>query len=101
MSAPSPSTLTAIITGAAQGIGYSIALRLANDGIDIALNDIREKAARLEEVVKEIELTGRRCIVVPGDVSKEEDVKEMVERTAEELGGVDIVSTMRHSLGGV
>lgn len=82
----------AIVTGAAQGIGYAIAQRLAESGIDIAINDIPAKSERIDTVVGEIRALGRRAIGVPGDVSNEEDVKQIVEKTAEELGSVDIVS---------
>ena len=91
MSSPSCAHI-AIITGAAQGIGCSIALRLADDGIDIAVNDLPTKTALLEEVAVEIRAKGRRCVVIPGDVAKEGDVKEVVEATVRELGGLDIVS---------
>ena len=82
----------AIVTGAAQGIGYAIAHRLARDGLNIAVNDIASKAEKLAEVGRELEATGRRAISVPGDVSVEEDVKQIVQRTVEHLGGVDCVS---------
>jgi len=79
----------AIVTGAAKGIGYAIACRLADDGLDVAINDIASKTERLKEVVKEIQAKGRKCIAVPGDVSNEDDMKSMVEKTVQELGGVD------------
>lgn len=82
----------AIVTGAAQGIGYSIATRLADDGINIALNDIPSKLETLKTVAAEIEKKGRKAIIVPGDVTIEKDVIAMVETTANELGSVDIVS---------
>ena len=82
----------AIVTGAAQGIGYSIAIRLADDGVNIALNDIPSKAQQLETVRAEIEAKGRKAIVVPADVSQEKDVSSMVETVAQALGSVDIVS---------
>lgn len=81
----------AIVTGAAQGIGYAIAHRLADDGIDIAVNDISAKMEQLDLVVKELIGKGRRALAVPADVSSEEDVRLMVEKTASELGSVDIV----------
>ena len=87
-----PATRVAIVTGAAQGIGLSIALRLADDGLDVAVNDISSKTEVLNDVVKQIEAKGRRALVVPGDVSKEEDVQQMVEKTVEVLGGLDVVS---------
>ncbi|KAG9101152.1 hypothetical protein FS749_009871 [Ceratobasidium sp. UAMH 11750] len=82
---------TAIVTGAAQGIGRAIALRLAADGIDVAVNDIPQKQDKLLELVKEIELAGLKSIAIPGDVSKEDDVKSMVAKTVAELGGLDIM----------
>ena len=82
----------AIVTGAVQGIGYAIARRLAESGIDIAVNDIPSKNAHIDTVVSELRTLGRRAIGVPGDVSDEEDVKQIIQRTAEELGSVDIVS---------
>lgn len=82
----------AIVTGAAQGIGYAIAKRLAESGVDIAVNDISTKSDRIDAVVSEIRSLGRRALGAPGDVSDEEDVKQVIKRTAEELGSVDIVS---------
>ena len=81
----------ALITGAAQGIGEAIALRLADDGLDVALNDVPSKADQLAAVAKQIETKGRRALVVPGDVSKEADVQAMVARTVEVLGSLDVV----------
>ena len=82
----------AIITGAAQGIGYAIAQQLAKDGIDIAINDLPAKSERIDAVVAEIRALGRRAVSVPADVTDEEQVKQMVEKTVESLGSVDIVS---------
>ena len=81
----------AIVTGAAQGLGKAIALRLAKDGYDIALNDLPSQSEDLAAVKAEIEKSGRRAHVVTGDVSKEEDVKRSVEETVEVLGGLDAV----------
>ena len=81
----------AIVTGAAQGIGRAVAQRLAEDGIDVAVNDISSKEEQLNEVVEELRKKGRRAIAVPGDVSAEADVIAIVEKAAKELGSVDIV----------
>lgn len=82
----------AIVTGGVQGLGYAIVQRLAESGIDLAINDIPAKKDRIDAVVAEIRALGRRAIAVPGDVSNEEDVQQIVEKTAKELGSVDIVS---------
>ncbi|KZT10213.1 NAD-binding protein [Laetiporus sulphureus 93-53] len=81
----------ALITGASQGIGRAIALRLAEDGLDVAVNDIQSKHSQLEAVVAEIKAKGRNAIAVPADVSKDEEVKTMVAQTAERLGGLDVM----------
>lgn len=91
MSCSAPPTRVAIVTGAAQGIGLSIALRLADDGLDVAINDIPSKAGELREVVTQIQAKGRRCIAVPADVSQEEDVQGMVAQVVDQLGGLDVV----------
>ena len=87
-----------IVTGAAQGIGYAIAQRLADDGIDVAINDIASKQKQIDSVVEEIRKKGRRAIAIPGDVSSEAEVIAMVQKTASELGSVDIVRVVSFPL---
>ncbi|EJD06784.1 NAD-binding protein [Fomitiporia mediterranea MF3/22] len=81
----------AVVTGAGQGIGQAIALRLADDGIDIAVNDIQSKQNQMDNVVEQIRKKGRRAIGIPGDVTLEADIAALVEKAAQELGGVDIM----------
>lgn len=93
-SSSSTQPLVAIVTGAAQGIGHGIALRLAQDGLHVALNDVPSKLDQLNNVAEELrtKYPGVKVVVVEGDVSEEDAVKRIVERTVEELGGVDCVS---------
>ncbi|KAF9002053.1 NAD(P)-binding protein [Cyathus striatus] len=81
----------AIVTGAARGLGRGIAARLARDGFDIALNDLPSSESLLDEFARELSSTERRIIIVPADVSKEEDVKRMIQRTVEQLGRLDVM----------
>ncbi|KAJ6506176.1 acetoin reductase family protein [Mycena vitilis] len=79
----------AIVTGAAQGIGRGIALRLASDGFDIAVNDITSNADKLAELVEEIKAKGRQASAHVADVSVDLQVKGMVEEVVRTHGGLD------------
>ncbi|KAH9835355.1 uncharacterized protein C8Q71DRAFT_837214 [Rhodofomes roseus] len=87
----SGSARVAFVSGAAQGIGLVIALRLADDGLDVAVNDIASKKGQLEEVVSQIKSKGRRAIAVPGDVSVEGEVRDIIDKVVADLGGLDVV----------
>ncbi|KAJ7182879.1 NAD(P)-binding protein [Mycena crocata] len=83
----------ALVTGAAQGIGRAVALRLAKDGFDVAVNDVSINSEKLETLVDEIKKKGRASSKYVADVSQEEQVKKMVELVVAEHGGLDIVRT--------
>ena len=79
----------AVVTGGGQGIGRVIALTLAGAGADVVL------AARtrepLQAVAAEIEAMGRRALVVPADVRREESVQALAEQALARFGHVDIL----------
>ncbi len=75
---------TAVVTGAARGIGAGVAKRLAADGFAVAVLDLDE--AGCKPVVEEIEAAGGRALAVGVDVADEPGVRAAVERIAEQLG---------------
>ncbi|KAI0300554.1 acetoin reductase family protein [Multifurca ochricompacta] len=81
----------ALITGASQGIGRAIALRLASDGFDVALNDIPVHEALLKTTAQEVVAHGRRAHYVLADVSSEQEVETMVSDVVRVLGGLDVM----------
>jgi 3-oxoacyl-[acyl-carrier protein] reductase len=79
----------ALVTGAAQGIGRSVALLLAQKGVDIVISDINLEKA--EETAKEVEALGRKVMAIRADVANTKDVERMVEAILERFGQIDIL----------
>jgi 3-oxoacyl-[acyl-carrier protein] reductase len=80
---------TALVTGGGRGIGRGIALELAREGADVAVNYRRDESAA-QATVREVEALGRRAIAVQADVGVWEQVEAMVGRAVEFLGGLDV-----------
>ena len=78
---------TAIITGASQGIGESIAIGMAEAGANVTL--AARNVDKLGQVAGKIEAIGARCIKVKTDVLKKDDIEAMVQATVDEFGAVD------------
>jgi NAD(P)-dependent dehydrogenase (short-subunit alcohol dehydrogenase family) len=68
----------ALITGGARGIGRGIAVRLASDGLDVAVADLPSMRSELEAVADEIRGAGRRAAAIDVDVSDASQVDAMV-----------------------
>jgi 3-oxoacyl-[acyl-carrier protein] reductase len=85
------SNKVAIVTGSARGIGRAIALKLAELGANIVVNDIAAAAESLEGVASEIRALNRQVLVVTGDVSSSEDVARLVEKAVAAFGRIDIL----------
>lgn len=81
---------TALVTGSSRGIGRQIAIDLAREGADIAIN-YRKSGDSAESLAKELEAMGRRCLIVQADVSEESDAKRLVEETVAYFGKIDIL----------
>ncbi|MBC8953044.1 acetoin reductase [Xenorhabdus sp. PB62.4] len=79
----------ALVTGAAQGIGRSIALKLAKEGANLSLVDL--KVDKLGEVKKEVKSFGVNATIVVADISQRDEVYRAVEHTVTELNGFDIM----------
>ena len=79
----------AIVTGAGQGIGKAIAIRLAEAGADVAIMDLNTDAAK--SVAREIESIGRRSLPIQADVSQSKDVNAAVEQVISTFDRVDIL----------
>lgn len=80
----------ALITGSAKGLGKMTALRLAADGFNIVVNYVhsREEAAKL---CSELEQLGADCMAVQGDVTRREDISNLVEQAMERFGAIDVL----------
>lgn len=81
---------SALVTGASRGIGKAIALALAAEGAQVAIN-YAGNTAKAEEVKAQIEAAGGRAILVQADVADAAQVEEMVKKVAEEFGSIDIL----------
>lgn len=80
----------ALITGGDSGIGRAVAVAFAKEGADVAIAHLEEHddAGHTAALVEKV---GRRCLKLPGDLADAEQCKSIVERTAESLGGLDIL----------
>lgn len=78
-----------IVTGAGQGIGRAIAIRLANAGADVAILDLDLTSAK--NVSKEIENLGKQALPIQADVSQSKDVYDAVNAVISKFGSVDIL----------
>lgn len=79
----------AIVTGGTKGLGYAIAVTYASYGADVVV--AARTAADCERVAKELEVFGHRTMGIPTDVTDEEQVKNLVAKTVETMGKLDIM----------
>ncbi|MBM3265234.1 MAG: SDR family oxidoreductase [candidate division Zixibacteria bacterium] len=79
----------AVVTGAGRGIGRAIAVRLGQEGADVAVVDIHAQSA--EETASAIRALGRRSVVLTVDLSRVEQIRVMIDQVVEAFGRVDIL----------
>lgn len=81
---------TALVTGSSRGIGRATAIRLAKEGANVIINYVESKD-EAEKVVQEIKKLGSDSISIKCDISKETEVKKMVEQIIKKFGKIDIL----------
>jgi meso-butanediol dehydrogenase / (S,S)-butanediol dehydrogenase / diacetyl reductase len=79
----------ALVTGAGQGIGRAIALRLANEGARVAIVDLKED--KMQAVADEVKAAGSKAVIFKADVTDRDNVFAAVDYAEKELGGFDIM----------
>lgn len=87
----------ALVTGGDSGIGRAVALIYAREGADVVVNHLPEEMEDAAVVRDAVEAVGRRCLLVPGDLTDAAFCDELVEQTVAEFGRLDIlVSNAAH-----
>ena len=88
----------ALITGGSRGIGRGIALKLAENGVNVAINYVQNKTAA-NDTLAQVRERGSDGFIVQADVSRPEDIKEMLNKVESEFNALDIfISNARPEL---
>jgi NAD(P)-dependent dehydrogenase (short-subunit alcohol dehydrogenase family) len=80
----------AIITGGDSGIGRAVAIAFAREGADVLISYLNEDDDA-RDVARYVEDAGRRCVLVPGDLSDPAHCRAVVDRAVREFGGIDVL----------
>lgn len=80
----------ALVTGASRGIGRAIAIKLASEGAKVVINYAGNQS-KAEEVKNEIESNGSEAFIIQADVSKSNEVEEMIAKVIDKFGKIDIL----------
>lgn len=81
---------TALVTGGDSGIGRAVAVLFAREGADVAISYLTEHSDA-EETANAVKNEGRRCLLIPGDISRKEVCEETVEKVVAEFGALDVL----------
>jgi NAD(P)-dependent dehydrogenase (short-subunit alcohol dehydrogenase family) len=94
----------ALVTGGDSGIGRAVALAFAREGADVVIAHLPEEQSDADETVRLVRDAGRTGISMPGDLRDEDFCQELVRRTVDELGGLDVLvnnAAYQMSQGGI
>lgn len=80
----------AVVTGSGRGIGRAIAIRLAREGADVAINDLNVQG-EARQTLAEVEAAGRRGLLIQADISRTEDARRLIDDAVRQLGPLDIL----------
>lgn len=78
-----------LITGAAQGIGYQIGERFAEDGATVVLTDLNEDGVK--KAADKLKTKGYEALGIKADVTNESDIEQMIAQTVETYGRLDVL----------
>jgi NAD(P)-dependent dehydrogenase (short-subunit alcohol dehydrogenase family) len=82
---------SALITGGDSGIGRAVAVLFAREGADVAIVYLPAEQSDADETRVAVEKEGRRCLLIPGDVTQSQFCRDAVERTVKEFGKLDVL----------
>jgi hypothetical protein len=81
----------ALITGGDSGIGRAVAIAYAREGADVVLSYLEDEEEDAQETAGWVRKAGRKAVTVAGDIQSEQHCEQLVQRTVDELGGIDIL----------
>jgi NAD(P)-dependent dehydrogenase (short-subunit alcohol dehydrogenase family) len=94
----------ALITGGDSGIGRAVAIAFSREGADVVLSYLPEEEQDAQETARLVREAGRTAVLAPGDIADEAHCRALVQRTVDELGGLDLlVNNAAHQMaqGGI
>jgi NAD(P)-dependent dehydrogenase (short-subunit alcohol dehydrogenase family) len=80
-----------VITGGDSGIGRAVALAFAREGADVLISYVEDEEQDADETVRIVEEAGRKAVKAPGDIAEEAQCQVVIQKAAEEFGGIDIL----------
>src|SRR3954467_6184363 len=81
----------AVVTGGDSGIGRAVALAFAREGADVVLSFLEEEQEDAQRTAEVVEAAGRRAVTMPGDLQDASYCQALIQRSVDELGGIDIL----------